>query len=234
MSGTGPVMRTVRNAAAAAVGLAAGARAQFVVDGEICDGTTHDLPEQAVFYANHSSHLDFLTLWATLPPRLRNRVRPVAAADYWSTGLKRVVAVDFFNAYLVDRKGASTRTTSTPETPGVARRGTGSQIDGMKQVLAAGDSLIIFPEGTRGTGEQLARFQAGLYLLARDHPQVAVIPVYLENLGRILPKGEILPVPHLATITFHPPIRVEAGEGREEFLARAAAVLRRGHKKEET
>lgn len=228
MSGTGAVMHTVRNVAAAAVGLAAGARAQFAVDGEIRDGSTHDLPEQAVFYANHSSHLDFLTLWATLPPRLRDRVRPVAAADYWSTGLRRAVAVGFFNAYLVDRKG------SGDSNAGPAPRPAGSQIDGMKQVLAAGDSLIIFPEGTRGTGEQLARFQAGLYLLARDNPQVAVIPVGLENLGRILPKGEILPVPHLATITFHPPIRVESGEGREQFLERAATVLRDGLAQEES
>lgn len=210
-----------RSVVAAAVAAIAGAKPEFVEAGQVRDGSTVDLPPQAIFYANHSSHLDFVTLWAALPPRLRNRVRPVAAADYWSSGVKKAAAQGFFNAYLVERKGHGDTAPASSQEPA---KSTG-QIEGMNAVLDAGDSLIIFPEGTRGTGEQVARFQAGLYYLAQRNPEIPVIPVALANLGRILPKGETIPVPHLSTVRFHEPIRVHDGETKAGFLARAAAII---------
>ena len=150
----------------------------------------------------------------------------VAAADYWSRGFKRAAAEGFFNAYLVERGGSSAREGEASQRPDRARRSS-SQIDGMNEVLLAGDSLIIFPEGTRGTGEKLARFQAGLYHLARKNPEIPVIPVALANLGRILPKGEKIPVPHLSTVRFHEPIGVGEEESKEEFLGRATAIINR-------
>ena len=215
------VLSATRSAVAAAVAAIAGAKPEFAESGQVRDGSTVDLPQQAIFYANHSSHLDFVTLWASLPSRLRNRVRPVAAADYWSSGFKKAAAQGFFNAYLVERKGHGEAEAGVAGSAGKSS----SQIDGMNDVLAAGDSLIIFPEGTRGTGEQLARFQAGLYYLAQRNPEIPVIPVALANLGRILPKGEKIPVPHLSTVRFHEPISVGEAESKDEFLARAAKII---------
>ncbi|TLQ00280.1 1-acyl-sn-glycerol-3-phosphate acyltransferase [Nesterenkonia salmonea] len=182
---------------------------------------TPQLPEQAIYYANHSSHLDFLTIWAALPADLQKRARPVAAKDYWGTGLRKAFAEQIFNAYLVDRHGSS-RTRQRASDSGVSPKG---QIAGMAEVLAAGDSLIIFPEGTRGDGESIAQFHGGLYKLANRHPEVPVVPVTLANLGRILPKGEVVPVPHLSTVVFCDPLHVAPDEEQPSFLARARRVL---------
>lgn len=211
-------MTLIRSAVAFAVRLVTGAR-PAVVSHDGRPTTVLDLPDQAVFFANHSSHLDFLTIWAVLPGHLRRRVRPVAAADYWGSGWKGRAATALFNPYLVER-GATARTPSAagPEPPR-------SQIDGMIEVLALGDSLTIFPEGTRGDGHEIAPFHAGIARLARAHPEVPIQPVALTNLGRILPKGGVIPVPLLATVRFLEPIALRPGETDQEFLVRARQVL---------
>ena len=179
------------------------------------------LPGQAIYYANHSSHLDFLTIWAALPAELQQRARPVAAKDYWGSGVRKAFAERIFNAYLVDRHGSSSRRQRSSDS-GVSPRG---QVEGMAEVLAAGDSLIIFPEGTRGEGDSIAEFHGGLYKLARLHPEIPVVPVTLANLGRILPKGAVIPVPHLSTVIFCEPLYLEPDEDRQAFLTRARQVL---------
>lgn len=188
--------------------------------------TNHDsseprLPQQAIFYANHSSHLDFLAIWAALPEDLQRRVRPVAAKDYWGSGIRKRVSERVFNAYLVDRHGASSTRHRTSDS-GVSPKG---QIAGMAEVLDAGDSLIIFPEGTRGDGESLAEFRGGLYRLAQHNPAISIVPVALANLGRILPKGEMVPVPHLSTVVFCDPIHLTQDEDQQTFLTRARQIL---------
>lgn len=185
------------------------------------DGAEPQLPDQAIYYANHSSHLDFLTIWAALPAPLQKRARPVAAKDYWGSGLRKTVAEKVFNAHLVQRHGSSS-TRQRASDSGVSPKG---QIAGMTEVLDAGDSLIIFPEGTRGDGESIAEFHGGLYRLAQHSPQIPVIPVTLANMGRILPKGELIPVPHLSTVIFCEPLRLRPGEDRQSFLTRAREVL---------
>lgn len=190
-------------------------------------------PPQAIYYSNHSSHLDFLTLWAVMPPQLQPRVRPIAAADYWGSGIKSQVAQGVFNAHLVHRgKSAPTpsgsgRQASFPNRhtrSGVSPRGQG-QLAGMTAILDAGDSLLIFPEGTRGAHDAVADFQAGLYRLAAHDPSIPVVPVTLKNLGRILPKGEMIPVPHLTTVIVHEPLSLEPNESQQEFLTRARQIL---------
>lgn len=183
--------------------------------------TDPELPDQAIFYANHCSHLDFLTIWAALPDELQKRTRPIAAKDYWGSGVRKRIAERVFNAYLVDRHGSNS-TRQRESRSGVSPKG---QIQGMAEVLDAGDSLIIFPEGTRGDGESIAAFRGGLYRLAQHSPQVPVVPVTLANVGRILPKGELIPVPHLSTVVFCDPIHIESGEQQQEFLARARQIL---------
>jgi 1-acyl-sn-glycerol-3-phosphate acyltransferase len=168
-------------------------------------------PAQRVFFANHSSHLDALVLWAALPPELRAQTRPVAAADYWDRpGLRGWIARNLLNAVLVDRSGA---------------KGGREALARLTAALAEGASLILFPEGTRGDGVSIGELKPGLYFVAKERPDVELVPVYLQNLCRILPKGEILPVPLLSSSTFGPPLHIEHGEGREAFLERARHAL---------
>ncbi|WP_295389870.1 1-acyl-sn-glycerol-3-phosphate acyltransferase [uncultured Thiodictyon sp.] len=166
---------------------------------------------QRVYYANHSSHLDTLVIWAALPAPLRARTRPVAAADYWDRpGLRRWLACEVLNALLVDRSTGS---------------GSREALHRIDQALAAGDSLIIFPEGTRGDGTSIGDLKPGLYFIAHQRPGVELVPVYLQDLSRILPKGEVLPVPLLGSATFGAPLTLAAGEDRHAFLQRARAAL---------
>ena len=171
-----------------------------------------------VYFANHSSHLDFLLLWSSLPPRTRVRTRPVAARDYWETGpARRYLSTKVFKAVLVDRTGAR----GGDDAGGGAREA----IERMLAVLEADDSLILFPEGTRGTGERLAPFKSGLYHLCRRHAGLEAVPVHMENLNRILPKGRHIPVPMISRITFGRPMRLEDGESRAAFLERAREAI---------
>jgi 1-acyl-sn-glycerol-3-phosphate acyltransferase len=169
-------------------------------------------PGQRIYFANHASHGDFVLIWSVLPKPLRDRTRPVAGADYWSTGrLRRFVGTRVFRAVLIDRGTATRR-----ENP----------LDVLSQALGEGDSLILFPEGTRNTTDAtLLPFRSGLYHLARRHPGVALVPAWIDNISRVLPKGEVLPVPLLCSVTFGEPIHVHLGEDRRTFLERARTAL---------
>ena len=170
---------------------------------------------QRIYYANHTSHLDFVVTWASLPPGVRNQTRPVAAREYWTQGIFRSqIAQRLFRAVLVDRPLAMPRT--------LASR---SMLDPMLHALDAGDSLILFPEGTRGDGEQVGAFKSGIYHLAQMRPNVQLVPVYLANVNRILPKGEFMPVPMLSRVVFGAPLDPLADESKETFLNRARAAL---------
>lgn len=168
-------------------------------------GFTPD-PRQRIYFANHSSHLDFVIIWSSLPAELRAITRPVAAKDYWSRGLRSYFALQVFNSVLIERN--------------VATR-SADPIDVLVAGLGSRHSLIVFPEGTRGNGIEMGPFKSGIYRLALARPDVELIPVYMENLSRILPKGEILPVPMVSAITFGAPMQVRQGESKVEFLERA-------------
>ena len=204
----------------------AAAGANLVAQGD--EGSDPHFPEQAIYYANHSSHLDFLMLWAIMPAELQPRVRPIAAQDYWGSGIRRSVARGIFNAHLVQRY--KDRPYTLADEKSTVRTDSGSspkqgQLAGMTRILDEGDSLIIFPEGTRGPADQVATFHAGLYRLAQHAPDIPVVPVTLKNLGRVLPKGEFIPVPHLSTVVVHHPIYLQEGESQEAFLNRARSIL---------
>lgn len=169
-------------------------------------------PRQRVYFANHTSNADFVLLWAVLPPALRARTRPVAAADYWlKSKLRAFAGRDVFRAVLIDRR---------PETRA------DDPVELMTAALDGGDSLIIFPEGLRNMGpEQLLPFKTGLFHVATKRPEVDLVPVWLDNLNSVMPKGEIVPLPLLCTVTYGAPIHLEPGEEKAAFLARAHAAL---------
>lgn len=166
-----------------------------------------------VYFGNHTSHGDFVLIWASLPGTLRRRTRPVAGADYWLRGgLRQYLVERVFRAVLVDRTGG----THEPGTDPVSMMG---------DALAAGDSLIIFPEGTRNLGDELLPFKSGIYHLAKLHPEVEFVPVWIENLGRVMPKGSLIPVPLLCSLTFGQPLLIADGEDKASFLARTRNAL---------
>ena len=172
--------------------------------------------QQRIFFANHTSHLDAVVLWSALPSNLRARTRPVAARDYWTKNkLRMFFGKKVFNALLIEREKVTAHN---------------NPLETLLEALTAGDSLIIFPEGTRGDGEKTQSFKSGLYHLARKCPSVELIPVQIDNLNRILPKGEILPVPLMSCISFGEPMQLREGESKTDFLERArnaVAGLRR-------
>jgi len=167
---------------------------------------------QRIYFANHTSHLDLLILWAALPAEIRATTRPVAAKDYWSQGKFRPFVADrIFHAVMIER---SDRAVAPHDI-----------FDPLTNALDDGASLILFPEGTRGTGEEVAPFKSGLYHLCRIRPEIEAVPVYLENLNRVLPKGEFIPAPLLTRVTFGPPIALSNAESKDEFLARARVAV---------
>jgi 1-acyl-sn-glycerol-3-phosphate acyltransferase len=173
---------------------------------------------QRIYFANHTSHLDFVVLWSALPGEVRARARPVAAKDYWESGMRAYLAQNVFRAVLVQRGARE----STPEQ---ARAEAAAMINWLAEAMGETESLIFFPEGTRGTGETMAPFRSGLYHLAKQRPDVELVPVYLENLYRILPKGEVLPVPLVSLLTFGEPMQLGDGEDKQAFLDRASAAV---------
>lgn len=162
--------------------------------------------KQIVYFANHSSHIDTIALWSALDPERRARTRPVAAADYWGKGaLRRHIALKGLNVVLIDR---TRQTDADPLQP-------------LRDALVKGDSLIIFPEGTRQVARLPGAFKAGIYHLFDAFPEVDFVPVFLDNLHRSMPKGSLIPVPVICTVRIGSPLTRIPGEGKGEFLVRA-------------
>ena len=168
---------------------------------------------QRIYFANHTSHLDAVVLWSALPRDLRNVTRPVAAKDYWSEGWIKPHMARSFNALLIDRKEIKVHR---------------SPIDLMLEQMGDIYSLIVFPEGGRSSGEaEMGEFKSGLFYMGKKRPDLELVPVYIDNVNRILPRGEFLPVPMLSCITIGPPIFLESGEPKVDFLRRAKESVRR-------
>lgn len=168
-------------------------------------------PAQRIYFANHTSHLDTLALWAALPPALRATTRPVAARDYWGHGgLRGFIADRGFRAVYIERDRAQCD---------------GDPLQPLCDALDAGDSLILFPEGTRSQEALPLPFKAGLFHLAQRHPSVELVAVYLDTLHRAMPKGSLLPVPLTCSVRFGRALALQPDESKESFLQRAHAAV---------
>jgi 1-acyl-sn-glycerol-3-phosphate acyltransferase len=153
----------------------------------------------AIIIANHNSHLDTLSLMAQMPLRALWRVRPVAASDHFGRGAAGLFTRFILQAILVDRHNK----------PGVKA---------LDPVLAALDEqriVIFFPEGSRGEAEVLGKFRHGIAHLAQARPDVPIIPVYLHNMGKCMPKGAWLFVPFNCEMIVGPPADLSAVAAEE-------------------
>ncbi|WP_254459439.1 lysophospholipid acyltransferase family protein [Xanthomonas sacchari] len=197
------IARLIARGCSAAIRLLTGARALW----RGCMPSS----ERRVYFGNHASHGDFVLIWSSLPAPLRREVRPVAAADYWQRdALRRYLIHAVFNGVLIEREAAQR---------------TRDPIDCLCEAVDGGGSLILFPEGTRNTQDGLLPFKSGIYHLARQRPELEFVPVWIDNLNRVMPKGMWLPLPLLCTTTFGEPLRLQAGEDKQAFLDRARAAL---------
>lgn len=161
--------------------------------------------KQRIFYANHNSHIDFILLWSSLPTEIRRMTRPVAASDYWMKDrFRRFLIQDTFSGVTIQRNRGDQ---SDPLQP-------------IKDVLTEGYSIIFFPEGTRNLEDdvQLLAFKSGLYHLSEQFPEVEVIPVWISNLKRVMPKGAMVPLPLLSTVIFGAPLDKNQYCDKKEFL----------------
>jgi 1-acyl-sn-glycerol-3-phosphate acyltransferase len=166
--------------------------------------------EQRIYFANHQSHLDWVLIWAALPRDLRAQTRPIAAKDYWTaTPFKHWLTREVFNAVYVNRQRTDDQDPLEP----------------LAEALNKGDSLVIFPEGTRSNKGEPQPFKSGLYHLAQQFPGVQLIPAWIDNVQRVMPKGEVVPVPILCSVTFGAPLTLAAGEDKRAFLERARAAV---------
>lgn len=202
----------LRDIAARVTGQAISTFARFMTAPRAIWQGIEPVPHQRIYFANHSSNGDFVLLWTALPAPLRRQTRPVAALDYWlSSPLRTFIGREVFNAVLIDR-----RPEARAEDP-VAQ---------MVVALDQGSSLILFPEGQRNSSEAtLLPFKSGLYHLAKSRPGVDLVPVWIANLNRVMPKGEVIPVPLICTLTFGAPLHLAEDEPKDAFLVRATQAL---------
>jgi 1-acyl-sn-glycerol-3-phosphate acyltransferase len=163
-----------------------------------------------VLIANHASHLDTISLLSLFPLAALGRIRPVAAADYFTrTPLMTWLSRTFINILPIERRKEDR---------------THDPLEVIRTALDRGESLILFPEGTRAVGAEMGRFKAGIAIIATDRPKIPIVPAWLGNMGRSLPKGEFIPVPFFCDVRLGSPLHPTGT--REEILAVLESAVR--------
>jgi 1-acyl-sn-glycerol-3-phosphate acyltransferase len=145
----------------------------------------------AIYVANHNSHLDTLIIWSIAPPEVRPNIRPVGAADYWLKGpIRRWLALDMARFIQTTRSGTA---------------GLRQWLADCEEALGAEETVLIFPEGSRGLPEHREEFKGGIAHLAKRHPDVPVVPINIYGAGKSLPRGEGLLVPFICDVVIGEP-----------------------------
>ena len=168
--------------------------------------------KQRIYYANHNSHIDFILLWSSLPKLMRRKTKPVAASDYWlKDGFRQFLIKDTFNGVTIQRN----------------RENNADPLQPIKEALSQGYSIIFFPEGTRNLNDDidLLPFKSGLYNLHREFPEIEIVPVWISNLRRVMPKGAFVPLPLLSTVCFGYPLEQHLDMDKAQFIDYAQKQL---------
>lgn len=156
--------------------------------------------KQFIIVANHNSHLDTMTILASLPRSILHRVKPVAAADHFGkTKLKSALSNYFINTLLIQRK----RDKENPQHDPIHK---------MINALDEGYSLILFPEGTRGEAEVQQSLKPGVALVLLERPHIKYVPAYMKGMGKAMPKNDNLIVPHSSTLLYGTPALIKSRE----------------------
>jgi 1-acyl-sn-glycerol-3-phosphate acyltransferase len=162
--------------------------------------------KQFILIANHNSHMDTMALMSAIPSRFIHRVHPIAARDFFGGSLfSRILMRYLVNATLIRRDREDPKR---------------DPIDDMDKMLKKQRSLILYPEGSRGIPGKMSNFKRGLGYLVQRNPNINVIPVYLENIYKTLPKGKKLILPYNCSIKFGQPIKFNSLE-MEDILKTA-------------
>lgn len=153
---------------------------------------------QFIILANHNSHLDTMTLLASLPSDIIHKVKPVAAGDYFGkTKLKGKLTAFFVNALLIKRGRDKENPANDP-------------INKMIKALDNGYSLILFPEGTRGEPEIEQPLKKGIGFILEQRPKIKFVTAYMKGMGKAMPKDDNLIVPFNSTLIYGKPTQVTA------------------------
>lgn len=157
--------------------------------------------EQFIIVANHNSHLDTMILLSCLPSKLVHKVHPIAAGDYFNKNKLIGFATSFFvNTLYVNRES----------------KVKGENLDFLDSIIKDGKSIIIFPEGSRGAPDELQQFRKGVGVILSKNPSVPFVPMFLDGVGRAMPKGESMPVPFTTQLYVGDPVYTE-GKSVEEI-----------------
>lgn len=156
--------------------------------------------KQFILIANHNSHMDTMAIMSSIPSRYIHRVHPIAAADFFGgSKFKEKLMRYMVNATLIPRKRAESKEDVDP-------------IQLMSNLIEKGRSIIVYPEGSRGVPGIMTDFKKGIGYLINKHPNVDVVPVYLDGIHKTLPKGKNLILPYNCKIIFGDSIQFDSFE----------------------
>ncbi len=170
-----------------------------------------NLPQEGSFVmvANHGSHLDALCMLSALPLRKLHRAFPVAAKDYFFRNLHGLgFSVVLLNAIPFERSARASHSLAL-----------------CRQLLTQpGNTLILFPEGTRTQTGNLGPFKPGIGALVAG-TDIPVVPCYLEGAYQAFPKGAKVPRPRKVRLRIGQPLTFADVPDSREGVHRVAEDL---------
>lgn len=147
----------------------------------------------AIIIANHNSHIDTLLLMSLFSVSKINKIRPVAAADYFcNTKFKKFIFENLIGIIPIERK--------------ISKENISTLFSGIFNALDNNEIIIIYPEGTRGNDNKINKFKSGVAHIAKAYPNVPVIPIFINGPDKILPKIDAILVPFISDVYIGEPL----------------------------